>query len=141
MAALAWADPAQGIYWLIGGVFATNLIAATHDISTDGFAVDLLSSKERGWGNGVQVAGYRLGMIFGGSALLVAFEHWGWSATFELAAGTLLLASVAIAFPSRGPCPTARGRRGAAGTGRARLLSPRPRAPTLAVDLGPLQVG
>ena len=105
MAALAWADPAQGIYWLIAGVFATNLIAATHDISTDGFAVDLLNAKERGWGNGVQVAGYRLGMIFGGSALLVAFERWGWSATFELAAATLLLASVAIALHREAPAP------------------------------------
>ena len=58
MAGLAWADPAQGIQWLIAGVFATNLIAATHDISTDGFAVDILEDHERGLGNGIQVAGY-----------------------------------------------------------------------------------
>ncbi len=42
---------------LLGCVFVINLLAATQDIATDGLAVDILSAKERGLANGVQVAG------------------------------------------------------------------------------------
>jgi MFS family permease len=96
MGILALADPAEALMWLVLGVLLTNLIAATQDISTDGLAVDLLTPEERGWGNGVQVAGYRLGMIFGGGALLVAFEYWGWAWTFGCASLALIAASFAI---------------------------------------------
>lgn len=96
MGLLALADPEQSLEWLVLGVLLTNLIAATQDISTDGLAVDLLTPKERGWGNGVQVAGYRLGMIFGGGALLIAFERWGWAWTFTCASIALMVASFAI---------------------------------------------
>ncbi len=90
---LALADPAHSLAWLIVGVLLTNLIAATQDIATDGLAVDLLQHHERGLGNGVQVAGYRVGMIVGGGALLVAFDHLGWAWTFACAAGLMLLAT------------------------------------------------
>lgn len=96
MGLLAFADPSEGLVWLIVGVLVTNLIAATQDISTDGLAVDLLSVQERGIGNGIQVAGYRVGMIFGGGALLVAFDHYGWAWTFLCAAGALVLASAPV---------------------------------------------
>ncbi len=93
---LALADPGRSLTWLIVGVLLTNLLAATQDIATDGLAVDLLSHQERGLGNGVQVAGYRVGMIIGGGALLVAFDHIGWAWTFACAAGLLLLATLPV---------------------------------------------
>lgn len=93
---LALADPARSLTWLIVGVLVTNLLAATQDIATDGLAVDLLSHRERGLGNGVQVAGYRVGMIIGGGGLLVAFETIGWASTFACAAVLLLLATVPV---------------------------------------------
>ncbi|MCX4241647.1 MFS transporter [Paraliomyxa miuraensis] len=93
---LALADPSHSLSWLMLGVLLTNLVAATQDIATDGLAVDLLARHERGLGNGVQVAGYRVGMIVGGGALLVAFEHWGWAWTFTCAAGILLLATIPV---------------------------------------------
>lgn len=75
------------VVWLLVGSFVTNLFAATQDVATDGLAVEQLSAKERGLGNGVQVAGYRLGMIVGGSLLLVWFDHVGWTlAMLSLAA-------------------------------------------------------
>ena len=49
-------------------VLLLNLIAATQDIATDGLAVDMLAPGERGFANGLQVAGYRVGMIMGGGA-------------------------------------------------------------------------
>lgn len=94
--ALALADPAHGLTWLLVGVLVTNLLAATQDIATDGLAVDLLAHHERGLGNGVQVAGYRVGMIVGGGALLVAFDRLGWAWTFVTAAGLMLLATLPV---------------------------------------------
>ncbi len=104
MATLAALEPADSVVpVLIGAVLITNLLAATQDIATDGLAVSLLSPSERGPGNGVQVAGYRVGMIVGGGALLVAFERWGWAATFSVMAGLLALATVPIALHREAP--------------------------------------
>jgi MFS family permease len=105
MCVLAWIDPEASLWWLIAGVFVTNMIAATQDVATDGLAVDLLEPHERGWGNGIQVAGYRVGMIVGGSALLVVFEAWGWGAAFWIGAAVLLVSSLPIAFHSEAPAP------------------------------------
>ncbi|MBI1946025.1 MAG: MFS transporter [Deltaproteobacteria bacterium] len=88
----------------------TAVLAATQDCATDGLAVELLEHRERGLGNGVQVAAYRLGMIVGGSALLVVFDVAGWLPTFVAMAALLLVATVPIALwrePAGTPPPTA----------------------------------
>ena len=73
-------------------VFVVNLLAATQDVATDGLALDVLHPSERGAANGIQVAGFRVGMIAGGGVLLMLVEPLGWSATFGLMA-LLLFAS------------------------------------------------
>ncbi len=77
-------------------MFVTNLFAATQDIATDGLAVDLLSPSERGLGNGVQVAAYRVGMIVGGGALLASFGSLGWTPTLGIMAGLIAVMSVPL---------------------------------------------
>jgi predicted MFS family arabinose efflux permease len=77
-------------------VLATNFLAATQDIATDALAVELLQPRERGLGNGVQVAGYRAGMIVGGGALLMAFGTLGWVGTFAAMAALLGLATLPV---------------------------------------------
>ncbi len=72
-----------------------NLFAATQDIATDGLAVRILSFHERGLGNGVQVAGYRLGLIVGGGLLLYFMGGWGWRASFLF----LALLQAALTLP------------------------------------------
>jgi MFS transporter, PAT family, beta-lactamase induction signal transducer AmpG len=82
---------------LAGAVALTNLLAASQDIATDALAVKLLDQPhERGLGNGVQVAGYRLGMIVGGGALVASFAVLGWVATFVMMAVMLLVSSIPI---------------------------------------------
>jgi PAT family beta-lactamase induction signal transducer AmpG len=91
---------------LMAAVMILNLLAATQDIATDGLAVETLSSSERGLGNGIQVAGYRVGMIVGGGALLVLHERVGSPGTFAAMAALLALATLPIAFarePRRRP--------------------------------------
>jgi hypothetical protein len=75
-------------------MFVTNLLAATQDIATDGLAVDILGPEERGLGNGVQVAAYRVGMVVGGGALLAGFGVFGWTPTLLAMAGLIAVMSV-----------------------------------------------
>ena len=100
-------DPRAQLEVVLAGVLLINLIAATQDIATDGLAVTILRPAERGLGNGVQVAGYRLGMIVGGGALLVVFERLGWATIFALMAGLLALASLPILGFREPPPPPA----------------------------------
>jgi len=98
LAGLAWVDPGTaGAAWLAAGMVAASLLAATQDVATDGLAVRILTPEARGLGNGVQVAGYRLGMIVGGSAVLVLFARAGWSWAFLAMAAALALLTVPIA--------------------------------------------
>ncbi|MEZ4320853.1 MAG: MFS transporter [Myxococcota bacterium] len=94
LGSLALADPTNAIPLLLGVTWLTALFSSTQDIATDGLAVSLLTERERGLGNGVQVAGYRLGMVIGGGALLVVFSRVGWSASFLAMAGLLVLATL-----------------------------------------------
>lgn len=89
-------DPDRALPLILGCVLLTNLAAATQDIATDGLAVSMLSSSERGLGNGIQVAGYRLGMILGGGVLLVLFERLGWQGTFLCMAALIAAASLPL---------------------------------------------
>ncbi len=103
---------ATGLFWLGGGasigtlmaaLFVTNLISATQDIATDGLAVEVLADKERGYGNSVQVAGYRAGMILGGGVLLAVYDKLGPPITFLSMAAMLALATLPIVLHREKP--------------------------------------
>ncbi len=93
---LAVIDPSADLFWILAGVAVINLLAATQDIATDGLAVSILPPSARGLGNGIQVAGYRLGMILGGGVLLIVLDALGWSDVFVMMAATLAVASIPI---------------------------------------------
>ncbi len=93
---LAGIDPDGGLTWILAAVAVINLLAATQDIATDGLAVSILPPSARGLGNGIQVAGYRLGMIMGGGVLLIILDTLGWADVFVLMAVTLATASMPI---------------------------------------------
>ncbi|MCA9568174.1 MAG: MFS transporter, partial [Myxococcales bacterium] len=107
LAGLALAPPTDVVSVLLAATFVTALLASTQDIATDGLAVSLLSERERGLGNGVQVAAYRQGMVIGGGALLVVFARSGWSASFATMAGLMALATVPILLHREAPAPRA----------------------------------
>lgn len=90
---------------LMAAVLWLNLLAATQDISADGLAVDLLAPHERGLANGLQVAGYRVGMIVGGGVLLILFDRLGSAGTFACMALLTLAASVPVTL-TREPPPS-----------------------------------
>lgn len=83
--------PERALVPVLIAVFVSNALAAAQDVATDALAIDLLTASERGLGNGVQVAGYRIGMIVGGGVLLVVLGTLGWAWALRLLAlGTAL---------------------------------------------------
>lgn len=88
---LTQADPSNGLIVLIVAAFAFNILAASQDVITDGLAVRMLDTRERGLANAIQVGAYRFGMILGGGLLLSVFARTDWSVTFLCMAGLLAL--------------------------------------------------
>jgi MFS transporter, PAT family, beta-lactamase induction signal transducer AmpG len=86
----------ERLWLLYAGFFMLNLTAAMQDIATDALAVLQLEESERGIGNGVQVAGYRVGMIISGGALLAWFSVLGWNKALMILAALLFLATLPI---------------------------------------------
>jgi MFS transporter, PAT family, beta-lactamase induction signal transducer AmpG len=94
--ALAFVPGATAQLPLLIGVVLLNLFAATQDIATDGLAVDVLPVSERGFANGLQVAGYRLGMIAGGGLLLIYYDELGDRGVFFSMALFTVIASIPV---------------------------------------------
>ena len=78
--------------WFLLAALLINTCLATQDIATDALAVKILPVQQRGLGNSIQVAGYKLGMLAGGNGLLILMASIGLQDGFRwLAAGLLLL--------------------------------------------------
>jgi MFS family permease len=99
---LAQIDVGTSLVLLLAAAFAFNLVAACQDIATDGLAVRILDSRERGLANGIQVGAYRIGMILGGGLLLWVFAKSGWTAMFLCMAAMLALTVLPV-LPFREP--------------------------------------
>lgn len=96
---LSWLPP---LFLLI---FLMNLFAATQDIAVDGLAVDLLQPRDLGWGNAVQVVGYKLGALTGGGLLVWATEYIGFQGLF-LAMAAIAAGAIAVTLVAREPART-----------------------------------
>ncbi|HEY0942371.1 MAG TPA: MFS transporter [Steroidobacter sp.] len=88
---LIFADPSRGLIVMIAAAFGFSMIAASQDVITDGLAVRMLDTRERGLANAIQVGAYRFGMILGGGLLLAVFARTNWQVTFICMAGLLTL--------------------------------------------------
>lgn len=76
---------------LLGCLLIAAFATATVDIACDGFAVETLSERHRGWGNSAQVGGAYIGMSIGGALFLYLTAEAGWG-TAALAISGLILA-------------------------------------------------
>jgi MFS transporter, PAT family, beta-lactamase induction signal transducer AmpG len=74
--------------------FIAAALAATQDVFVDAYAVRVLRPEQRGYGNTAQVAGYRLGMLVGGAALLLLAGWVGEPLTLLACAGVVAAASL-----------------------------------------------
>ena len=90
-------DGALGLtaWCLFAAVLLFNLMAASQDVVTDGLAVRMLDAPDRGLANGLQIGGFRLGMILGGGVLLWVFARSDWETMFIGMAALLALLALA----------------------------------------------
>lgn len=95
-----------GIYSLFAVVFCMNFFAASQDISTDALAVEGIRPQERGLANGIQVAGYRVGMVLGGGLILGWMTVLGWQGAMWAMAGLLVLSCLPVVFWQQEQSPT-----------------------------------
>jgi MFS transporter, PAT family, beta-lactamase induction signal transducer AmpG len=91
----AWVD---ALPLLLAVLFCMNLVSATQDIATDGYAVTTLKPEWRGLGNSIQVVGYKLGMVVGSGALLWLTARQGWQTSYASLACLMLLVIVPVLF-------------------------------------------
>jgi MFS family permease len=95
-------DLSRGYLMVLAAAFLFNLVAACQDVATDGLAVRILDSRERGLANGIQVGAYRIGMILGGGLLLWIFARTDWVTMFACMAALLALTILPV-LPLREP--------------------------------------
>lgn len=95
---IAFLTPTEKLGYVLGAFLLTNFLAAAQDIATDGLAVDMLGPKDRGWANGIQVAGYRIGMVIGGGALLAIYDQLHWQGVMFAMAGISALCTLPVIF-------------------------------------------
>lgn len=102
VACLVWMaglELAESVWAVAVAVLLANLFAAAQDVAADALAIDILRPEQRGFGNSIQVAGYRLGMLTGGGALLWVLAELGWrTAVLGLAAACALCLIPSLLF-------------------------------------------
>ena len=119
----AWVD---ALPLLLAVLFCMNLVSATQDIATDGYAVSTLKPEWRGLGNSIQVVGYKLGMVVGSGALLWLTARHGWQTSYASLACLMLLVIVPVLFMDDPPAGARQAATHAQWHGYARLCTPVP---------------
>ncbi|MFD5654249.1 MFS transporter [Streptomyces sp. NPDC127039] len=89
--ALAAVDVTGDFALLMTMACLLGALIGTQDIATDGLAVRLVDSEDRGRANAVQVGAGFVGAAVGGAGLLTVVEHAGWSWSVVALAGVCLL--------------------------------------------------
>ena len=70
-------------------------LSATQDVAIDAYRTELLQERERGFGAGAAVTGYRIGMLVAGAGALLAADKIGFAQVYQWLALVLLIGAVA----------------------------------------------
>lgn len=94
--ALGLSNPEKNLF--LTGVFAflVSFFAATQDIITDAYRIDLLHEKSTGAGAAMESIGFRLGMLASGAGTLYLAACVGWTTAYCLTALTGIIGILAI---------------------------------------------
>ncbi len=84
-------DPAGSLGAVLMLCAVYVVCSATQDIAADAIAVQMLTGKLRGWGNGIQVAATYLGSVIGGGLSIAVYDRFGWTAAVGLLAAVTLI--------------------------------------------------
>ena len=76
--AMSFLPPGEHLYLVFGVTLIIACGASTQDIATDGFAVEVLTPKQRGVGNAIQGGSIAAGVLIGSSFALIVYDRFGW---------------------------------------------------------------
>ena len=80
--------------WMLAALLLAAFVASAGNVACDGFAIDQLARRQRGWGNAVQVGGSYVGAMLGGGGFLLAAQAVGWPQALLGAAAAMALFSL-----------------------------------------------
>ncbi|MBY0281253.1 MAG: MFS transporter [Alphaproteobacteria bacterium] len=94
--ALGLSNPEKNLF--LTGVFAflVSFFAATQDIITDAYRIELLHEKSTGAGAAMETIGFRLGMLTSGAGTLYLAACLNWTLAYCLTALTGILGIIAV---------------------------------------------
>lgn len=72
-------------------IFIMNFCASIQDIAVDGLAIDILKDTDLGYGNAIQVVGYKIGMLVSGGFLVWLSSYLGWENVFYVICGIIVI--------------------------------------------------
>src|SRR6266550_2901571 len=98
IAAMAFHDPVTGLRMLAVNAILIALLSASQDIVGDAYRTDVLAEREMGAGASVWVLGYRLAMLFAGSAALILADRLSWPTVYLILAALMLIGIIASIF-------------------------------------------
>lgn len=76
--ALAPLDVGENLGFIVILLSVVAVLSATQDIATDALAVRMMSGRERGGINGLQIGANFVGDVIGGGLVLVIYDYFGW---------------------------------------------------------------
>ena len=88
----------SALYALGGLALFASAMAATQDTATDGYAVDALPPDKHGWGNGIQIGAYWIGLLIGGAGILALQAQLGLTQALGCVALLILATSLLVAI-------------------------------------------
>lgn len=94
--ALGLSNPGKNLYLTGILAFLVSFFAATQDIITDAYRIELLHEKSTGAGAAMESIGFRFGMLTSGAGTLYLAACLGWPAAYCLTALTGILGIFAI---------------------------------------------
>ncbi|XP_078423279.1 major facilitator superfamily domain-containing protein 3 [Cetorhinus maximus] len=80
-----------------------NFFTSIQDIAVDGMAVRLLSNEEVGYGNTIQVVGYKTGSLVAGAGFLTVMDYISWNMLFITIAIIYVVAIICSCFTPEPP--------------------------------------
>ncbi|EDP62171.1 Permease of the major facilitator superfamily protein [alpha proteobacterium BAL199] len=106
IALMGMTDPNENVAQVALACVFVAFLSATQDIVIDAYRVDVLERDEYGAGSAVAIWGWHIGgTLVGGAGGLYLADTLGWNATYQILAGTLLVAAIATLAapePTRG---------------------------------------
>jgi MFS family permease len=96
----AMLDFVRDLSLVLGLVFFFNICASTQDVAVDGLAIDILQEHELAFGNTIQIAGYKIGVLFGGGVLAYFSDSFGSQGVFlpmAIVVGVCLIIAISAA--------------------------------------------